>query len=44
MGELRVHVIEVKDLKGANISLRAEGKSDPYAVVTVEDSTGWVHG
>ncbi|KAK7092651.1 extended synaptotagmin-2-like isoform X3 [Littorina saxatilis] len=34
-GVLRVHVIEARDLKKADIGLTGKGKSDPYTIVTV---------
>ena len=43
-GVLRVHMVEAKDLKKADISLTGKGKSDPYAIVTGEDSAGLVPG
>ena len=37
-------MVEAKDLKKADISLTGKGKSDPYAIVTGEDSAGLVPG
>ena len=37
-GVLRVHVIEAKDLKRADISITGRGKSDPYATITGEEA------
>ncbi|XP_076437301.1 extended synaptotagmin-2-like isoform X2 [Babylonia areolata] len=38
-GVLRVHVLEARDLKKADISITGKGKSDPYAIVTVGAQT-----
>ncbi|KAL8564138.1 hypothetical protein ACOMHN_035743 [Nucella lapillus] len=38
-GVLRVHVVEARDLKKADISITGKGKSDPYTIVTVGAQT-----